>query len=281
MTNKKVLVLGGKGKTGRKVAERLTKLGQVVRIGSRGEQPSFDWENSETWAGAMEGMDAVYITFQPDLAVPGAPDAIKEFTALAVKSGVKKMVLLSGRGEPEAQACEQIVMSAAVDWTVVRASWFSQNFSESFLLDPILAGHVALPRSETLEPFIDTDDIAEVAVEALLHEKHSGQLYELTGPRLMTFRDAVKEISEAVGREIQFHPIGMDEYEAMLKEHQVPADYIWLVKYLFTQVLDGRNESTTNGVEMVLGRKAKDFREYAMETAKKGVWTVDELIETK
>lgn len=272
MQEKNILVLGGKGKTGRRVAERLTKLGKTIRIGSRGEKPPFDWENPETWNDALEGMDAVYITFQPDLAVPNAVDAIKGFTSLAVKNGIQKMVLLSGRGEKEAQVCEQVVMNAGVDWTIVRASWFNQNFSESFFLDPILAGHVALPRGEALEPFIDVDDIADVVVESLLNDKHVGQVYELTGPELLTFEQITTKISEASGRDIQYTSLAMEEYKAMLREHQVPEDYIWLINYLFTEVLDGRNSSVTNDIEKVLGRKAKDFNEYVRETAATGIW---------
>jgi len=272
MTEKKILILGGKGKTGRKVAERLTKLGKTIRIGSRNEQPAFDWENSETWEGALEGMDAVYVTFQPDLAIPAALTAIEEFTALAVKKGIQKIVLLSGRGEKEAQLCEQVVMDADVNWTIVRCDWFNQNFSESFFLEPILAGYVALPRAETPVPYVDTDDIAEVVVKSLLEDKHNGQVYELTGPRLLTFEQVITEISKGTDRDIKFQLITMDEYIKMLKEYQVPEDYIWLINYLFTKVLDGRNASTTNVIEKVLGRKAKDFAEYVAETAATGVW---------
>jgi len=272
MEEKKILVLGGKGKTGRRVAERLTKLGKAIRIGSRSEKPPFDWENPQTWTGTLDGMDVVYITFQPDLAVPSALEAIERFTSRAVKNGIKKMVLLSGRGEKEAQVCEQVLMNAGVDWTIVRASWFNQNFSESFFLDPILAGHVALPRGEALEPFVDADDIADVVVESLLHDMHVGQTYELTGPRLLTFEQVTAEISKVTGRDIKFESLTMDEYTKMLREYQVPEDYIWLINYLFTEVLDGRNSSVSNDIENVLGRKAKDFAEYARETATTGIW---------
>ncbi len=272
MKEKKILVLGGKGKTGRKVAERLTNLGETVRLGSRSETPSFDWDNRETWAAALDGIDMVYITFQPDLAVPGARKAIEEFTALAVKSGVQKMVLLSGKGEKEAELCEQVVMNAGADWTIVRASWFNQNFSESFFLDPILAGHVALPKGEALIPFIDTDDIADVVVESLLDDKHKGQIYELTGGRQLTFKQVTGEISNVTGRDIVFTPITMEEYKKMLKEYQVPEDYIWLINYLFTEVLVEKNSIVTNDIQKVLGRKAKDFSEYARETALTGIW---------
>ena len=273
MEERKILVIGGKGKTGRKVVERLTKLDKNIRIGSRSEKPSFDWEDSETWTGALNGVDMVYITFQPDLAVPGALKAIKDFTSQAVKSGIKKMVLLSGKGEKEAELCEQVVMNSGVGWTIVRASWFNQNFSESFFLDPIKAGHVALPRAEVRVPFVDTDDIADVVVEALLHETHNDQVYELTGPRLLTFEEVTEEISNASGINIMFDSITIDEYTKMLTGYDVPDDYIWLIKYLFTEVLVEKNSVITNDIEKVLGRKAKDFTEYVKETAATGIWT--------
>ena len=267
-----ILVLGGTGKTGRKIAERLNKRGQAFRIGSRSATPSFDWEDSDTWADAIDGVDTVYITFQPDLAVPGAKEKIEKFTSQAVKSGVKKMVLLSGKGETEAERCEKIVMHSGVDWTIVRASWFNQNFSESFLLDPILAGHVALPKGDAPIPFVDTDDIADVVVEALLDDKHVGQTYELTGPRQLTFEQVTQEISHVVDREIVYQPITMDTYEEMLRQFHFPEDYVWLIMYLFEEVLVEKNAVVTQDVEKVLGRKARDFSEYAKETAESGIW---------
>ena len=272
MKEKKILVLGGTGKTGRRVAEKLTRLGKDIRIGSRGEKLPFDWENQETWQKALEGISAVYITFQPDLAVPGACETMEAFVSLAVKNSIQKLVLLSGRGEKKAQICEQIVMDTNLDWTIVRASWFNQNFSESFLLDPIQAGEVALPRGEALEPFVDTDDIAEVVVASLLDEQHAGKIYELTGPRLLTLKQITAEISKVTGRDIKFKSLSVDEYINMLRTHQIPEDYLWLIDYLFTEVLDGRNASVTNDIEKVLGRKAKDFSEYARETVATGIW---------
>ena len=269
-----ILVLGGTGKTGRKVAERLNKLNHTVRIGSRNQNPSFDWHDPSTWEAALEGMDMVYVTFQPDLAVPGALEAIEDLTKQAKRSGIKKLVLLSGKGEREAELCEQVVIHSGINYTIVRASWFNQNFSESFFLDPILAGHVALPRAEAKIPFVDTDDIADVVIAALLNKEHDGRIYELTGPRTLTFQQTVNEIALASARDISFESISLEAYAAMLKELQVPDDYIWLIDYLFTEVLGNEeNAVVTNDVEKVLGRKPKDFSEYVLETAKTGVWS--------
>ncbi|WP_143307554.1 NmrA family NAD(P)-binding protein [Chitinophaga vietnamensis] len=270
--NNTVLVLGGTGKTGSRIAQQLTQKGWPVRIGSRGANPPFDWEDQSTWAAALDGINAVYLSYQPDLCVPGAIDTIRVFITAAKKIGVKKIVLLSGRGEHEAQACEALVQQSGLAWTILRCSWFSQNFSEGPFFESVQAGHVALPVSDVKEPFLDVNDIADVAVASLTETGHDGQLYELTGPRLITFAEAVAEISKATGKDIQFHSITMEEYKDMLHEYGIPEDFIWLVSYLFTEVLDGRNEKLTDGVQRALGRAPRDFADYARTTAATGVW---------
>ncbi|MDN5284503.1 MAG: NmrA family transcriptional regulator [Mucilaginibacter sp.] len=271
-TEKKILVLGGTGKTGSRVVDRLQQLGALVTIGSRSAEIPFDWNDQTTWLANLQDVNAVYITFQPDLAIPGAVEIIRAFSKLAVENKVNHLVLLSGRGEEEAQRCEKMVMEAGTHWTILRASWFSQNFSESYLLDPILAHYVALPVSNLPEPFVDADDIADVAVEALTNDGHFGQLYELTGPRLLTFQDAVQEIATATGKPIHYEKISMDEYAAMMAEYEVPKDIIWLITYLFIEILDGRNASLTDGVQRALGRKPTDFSAYVQKAIATGVW---------
>ncbi|ATU91901.1 NAD(P)H-binding protein [Phyllobacterium zundukense] len=267
-----VLIIGGTGKTGRRVAERLTAQGVPVRIGSRSASPAFDWENPESWATALEGVSAAYITYYPDLAVPGSADAIGNLARLAVRKGVTRLVLLSGRGEPEAQRAEQALRASGADWTIVRASWFMQNFSENMLLGPILAGEMALPVSSVREPFIHADDIADVVIAALTDDRHVGQLYEVTGPRMLTFAEATGEIAKASGRTIDYRTITPEEFMHGLEQEQVPADIAALVNELFTVVLDGRNEYLTDGVQKALGRKPRDFADYARETAATGIW---------
>lgn len=269
-----ILVLGGNGKTGRRVVERLKARNADVRAVSRSSVQPFDWKNRETWSPVLQGIDSVYITYQPDLAVPGAPDDIRALSELAVAAGVGRLVLLSGRGEEEAQRCEQIVQQSGVEWTIVRAGWFNQNFSESFFLEPVLAGEVALPVGDIREPFIDADDIADVVVAALTESGHAGQLYELTGPRLMTFQEAIAEIASATGREISFVQITPEQYSAGMRSAGVPDDYIGLIEYLFTTVLDGRNAYLAAGVQRALGRPARDFSDYARDAAASGVWHV-------
>lgn len=272
MTAQKILVLGATGKTGRRVAARLEKLGYHVRRGSRQENPPFDWDDPTTWPKVLEGMDKVYISFQPDLAVPGAFETIKGFTAQMVSSRVQQVVLLSGRGEKEAERCEQVIMDSGLNWTVVRASWFNQNFSESFFLDAILAGHVALPKNDALVPYVDADDIADVVVEVLLKKEHHGKIYEMTGPQQFTFEQVIQEIAKATGREIAFDAIPLEAYIAGMKDAGVPADYVWLIGYLFSEILTEENAVVTNDIERILGRKPKEFATYSRETAQTGVW---------
>ena len=270
------LVLGGTGKTGRRVAERLERGGHAIRVGSRSNAPAFDWADRATWAGALDGAEAVYISYYPDLAVPGAPEAVGEFTEQAVAAGVRRLVLVSGRGEPEAQRSERVLAQAAdgAEWTVVRASWFNQNFNEGYLLDPVLSGEVALPAGDVPEPFVDADDIADVAVLALTADGHSGEVYEVTGPRLLTFAEAVDEIARATRRDLRYTRIGVDELAAGLAEAQVPDDYIGLLRYIFGEVLDGRNADVTDGVQRALGREPRDFADFVRDAAATGVWDV-------
>lgn len=266
------LVLGGKGKTGSRVVARLQQMGWPVFVGSRSGDRVFDWENEATWDKAIQGMHTLYVSYFPDLAVPGAVDAISTLTKMAIANGVQKLVLLSGRGEAEAQECEKIVMASPIDWTIVRASWFFQNFSEGYMLEPIMAGHVALPAGEIPEPFIDAEDIAEVAVASITQPGHSRKLYEVSGERLLTFNEAVEIIAKETGKTIVYEQVPMEDYKAMLKEYALPADFIWLISYLFTEVLDGRNASIANGVQEALGRPATDFTDYVKRTAATGVW---------
>jgi uncharacterized protein YbjT (DUF2867 family) len=270
--NRPVLVLGGTGKTGRRVAARLTAGGVPVRIGSRSGEPPFDWEDPSTWAPALRGARSVYVSYYPDIAAPGAVEKVGSFAALAVERGVPRLVLLAGRGEPEAEQAEQAVRDSGADWTIVRSTWFAQNFSEGAFLDFVLAGKVTLPAGDTPEPFVDVDDIADVAVAALIEEGYEGEVYELTGPRLLTFEEAVGEIARAANREIRYVPLSMPEFESLLAEQEVPAEYVWLLTYLFTEVLDGRNAYLTDGVQRALGREPRDFADYAREAAATGIW---------
>jgi uncharacterized protein YbjT (DUF2867 family) len=265
------LVLGGTGKTGRRVAQRLADRGAAVRVGSRRGEPPFDWDDEATWEPAVRGATAVYLTYQPDLAFPGGAEAIGGFAKIAVDAGARRLVLLSGRGEEETWPAEQAVRESGAAWTILSCSWFAQNFSEAFLLPGVLAGVVALPSPDVAEPFIDVDDIADAAVAALTDDRHRDRSYELTGPRALTFADATAAISAASGRDVRYVPVTVHEYAAAAAEFAGP-EAAMAVAEMFAKVLDGRNTHVTDGVERVTGHPARDFRDFVAAAAAAGTW---------
>jgi uncharacterized protein YbjT (DUF2867 family) len=271
-TTKPTLVLGGTGKTGRRVVARLGARGLPVRVGSRSGQPSFDWDDRSSWGPVLEGVRAAYIPY-PDMVTSGATKATRAFAELAIEHGVTRLVLLTGRGEDEAQRAEREVQDTGADVTIVRCAWFMQIFSEDYLLDPIRAGEVVLPAGDgRLDPFVDADDIADVAVAALTEPGHGGQVHELTSPRLLSFPETIAEIAKASGRDIAFVPVTVEDYATAAAEQGVPAEVVDFLTYLFSDVL-GSNAYVTDGVERALGRPPRDFTDYAGRTAATGVWT--------
>lgn len=271
MTTKPILVIGATGKTGSRVAAKLEAKGASVRRGSRNSTTPFDWEAPETWAAALKGVTSAYITYFPDLAFPGAVEKLESLCETAADAGVEHLVLLSGRGEHHARLGEDVVRNSGVDFTIARAAWFAQNFSEGYLVDPILAGVLPMPGGDIAEPIIDIDDIADVAVAALTEDGHKGELYEVTGPRLLTFADMAGIITAATGRDIRHIPISFEDFHA-----NVAASGGEFVADVFTgiarETLDGRNAQVCDGVERALGRPARDFADYAASAARAGAW---------
>ncbi|MEM7322794.1 MAG: NmrA family NAD(P)-binding protein [Actinomycetota bacterium] len=270
-SNDDTLVLGATGKTGRRVADRLRRRGLSVREGSRNGSPRFDWEDPSTWGPVVDGVRAAYISYHPDLAAPGAPEAVRAFAEVAIDRGVRKLVLLSGRGEEEAQRAEQEVLATDADVTVVRCAWFMQNFSEDFMRQTVMDGQIILPGGDASEPFVDADDIADVAVAALTEDGHQDQIYELTSPRLYTLTDVAAELSRVTGRTIGYVPVTVDEYAAGAAANGVPPELVTFLTYLFGQVF-GNNAYVTDGVQRALGRPARDLATFADAAAAAGAW---------
>jgi uncharacterized protein YbjT (DUF2867 family) len=273
MTDQPILIIGATGKTGSRVADKLEANGVAVRRGSRSSDTPFDWKDQATWAPVLSGVSKAYVTYFPDLAFPGAVEKLDAFTTVAKQSGLEHIVLLSGRGEHFASMGEDIVRNSGLPFTIVRAAWFAQNFSEGYLRDPILGGVLPMPGGDILEPIIDIDDIADVVVAALTEEGHLGQRYEVTGPRLMTFAEMAGVLSDTLGRHIQHVPITFEDFHAYIAASG--GDF---VADVFTSIaretLDGRNAHTSDGVERALGRPARDFTDYAAVAAKSGTWTI-------
>lgn len=254
------VIIGGKGKTGRRVAERLWALGRQVRPVSPSAAVPFDWNDETTWSAALNGASALYLTYHPDLAVPGAAEQVRRLSRVAVDSGIGRIVLLAGRGEPQVHEAEDAVRTCGAEWTVLECAFFMQNFTEGLLLPQ--GDVIAFPGGDVREPFIDCDDIADVAVAALTDDAHVGKTYELTGPRSMTFGEATAELARASGRPLRYLPVSFEQYAQGMAEHFAPPVVEFFID-LFRFLLDGHNAQIAGDVERVLGRSARDFRDFA------------------
>ncbi|MEU3568923.1 NAD(P)H-binding protein [Kitasatospora sp. NPDC036755] len=271
MSNSPVLVLGGTGKTGRRVARRLTERGREARIASRSGAQRFDWHDRETWAPAVEDVEAVYVVDEQ-----GAESArlLSEFAALATGRGVRRLVLLSARtleqwpADSPIFAAEHAVRESGAQWTILRPTWFAQNFSEDRLLrEDVREGELVLPDWQGREPFVDAEDIAAVAVAALTEDGHAGEVYALSGPRLMTFGDCADAIAAAAGRELRKVDASREEYTEHLVRRGYPRDFGGFLNEIFDTIRRGETAYLSDGVQRALGRPPRDFSEYVAETS--------------
>ncbi len=259
-TTSETVILGGNGKTGRRIATRLQAMGRPVRLASRSTPVSFDWHAEETWEPALAGAKALYVSYHPDLAVPGAAQHVEGVSQLAARLGIERVVLLAGRGEPQVHPAEDAVRNSGVDFTILECAFFCQNFTEG-----VLAPHddrIVFAAGDVREPFVDCNDIADVAVAALTGRGHSGKTYELTGPEAVTFADAARILGAVSGRPITYQQVSFEQYGQLLQEH-MPAPYVEFFVGLFRDLLDGHNTHTTTDVERVLQRPATSFEQFA------------------
>jgi uncharacterized protein YbjT (DUF2867 family) len=277
-THQPILIVGKNGKTGARVDALLRQSGLKTRPVSRTTNPAFDWNRPDTWPAVLQNIKQAYVTYQPDLAVPDAEPTVRAFIKAAREHGVEHLVLLSGRGESGAIQAENALIESGLRWNVVRASWFFQNFSESFLTGSVIEGEVSLPVGDVKEPFVDCDDIADVAVAALTRPELANRLFEVTGSELMTFADCVARIADVTGRSIRYTPVPLEPYLAYLGELGMSEGELWLMRELFTQVLDGRNSYLTHGIEEALGRPPRRFADYAKTAHEAGLWNQPEGI---
>lgn len=276
MSNDTILVLGATGKTGRRVAARLRLRGTQVRAASRTSPTPFDWSDPDGWDAALRGATAVYVV------PPPVPGPVHDFVARAEAAGVRRLVLLSGHGADawgdsafglDMRSAEDAVRGSALEWTVLRPSNFNQNFDEDLFHAPLVAGELALPAGAVPEPFIDVEDVAEAAVTVLAEPgRHAGRTYELTGPRALTFAEAVELISRAAGRPIGYRRVSPADYVAALVKEGWPEEAAQHVADMFVLMDSGVIAGTTDGVATVLGRAPRTFEDYVVRTAVAGAW---------
>jgi uncharacterized protein YbjT (DUF2867 family) len=275
-----ILVTGATGKVGRRLTAQLREAGHSVRAVSRSTEIRFDWHDESTWAAAFEGITAAY------LIPPDEPFPAEAVAAFAAKAGVRRLVAQSGRRievlaeaagvGPEAigmYAAQEAVKASGVEWTVLQANNFNQNFSEGDMLEAIRAGELFLPVEDTVEPFIDVEDIAAVAAAVLAEDGHHGRTYELSGPESLTFDAAVDAIAEAAGKAVVFQSVSPEDYAAALRAEQLPEDLVFFLDVMYRVMREGKIGDVADGVEQVLGRKPVAFADWAKRAAAEGAWS--------
>ncbi|KUJ65229.1 NAD(P)-dependent oxidoreductase [Streptomyces albus subsp. albus] len=272
-----ILVLAGSGKTGRRVVRRLRARGAAVRAASRSSEVPFDWSDPATWEPALAGAAAVYLV-APEEAAP-----VEAFVPLAVETGVRRLVALSGRGldlvGPDfgagMAAAERAVRGSGAAWSIIRPNNFNQNFDEDLWHQPLRDGLLALPIGDVPEPFIDAEDVAEVAATLLTadDDRYAGEVFDLSGPRGLSFRAAVETIAREAGREIAYQELSPAEYHAALLAQGLPEAVAKALGALFALHREGHTADPVDGVRRVLGREPADFTEYVRRAAAAGAWS--------
>ncbi|MFF0889433.1 NmrA family transcriptional regulator [Streptomyces sp. NPDC003456] len=267
-----VVVTGASGRTGSRVARAARAAGLSVRAASRAT--GFDWWDDSTWEPTLRGAGAAYLAVPSDVGAPGAAEAVGALARRAVGLGVRRLVLLSARGEDQALPAEEALHASGARSTVVRSAWFAQNFSEGPLVEELRErGELVFPAGEVREPFVDVRDVADVVVAVLTSgDRYAGRTLALTGPRLLTFGEAVAEIARAAGRTLAYRPVPTRDYGRALAGFGVPQQEVEALTAVFDTLLDGRNAHLCDGVRAVLGREPRDFADFAREEAATGTW---------
>ncbi|BAG19867.1 MULTISPECIES: NAD(P)H-binding protein [Streptomyces] len=279
-TREPVLVTGGTGKTGRRVVALLRERGVETRAASRSGETPFDWTDPTTWAAALDGAAAVYIT-----PLDASPSPTPAFVEQAVASGVRRLVLLSARGTDQPGyfgpghddggphgAGERAVRASGVAWTILRPGWFAQNFSEGVFHDAVRDGELALPTGDGKASFVDADDIAEVAVAALTEDGHAGQEYGLSGPRALGMDDVLDEIAKETGKRAAYVPLDTAAFRAGLVSQGFTDEEAGLWTDALNPITSSREAPVLDGVRRALGREPRDFAVFVRDAAARGAW---------
>lgn len=275
---KHTLILAGTGKTGRRVAARLSSAGHPVRTAARsGGDVHFDLDDATTWPAALDGVDAAYLV-EPTLEAGAEdPPRIARLVSAAVDAGVRRLVLLSAPGADveghPLHTTDLAVRESGLEWTVLRPNWFSQNFSEDFWLPAVRSGTLALPAGQGRVPFIDAEDIADVAAAALTEDRHAGQAYMLTGPRAIGFAEATELIAAAAARPVRYVDVAPEDFFQQQLSYGVPAAAARRLTDLLVSISNGEHEELYDGVELALGRAPRRFEDFVAEAARTGCWS--------
>jgi uncharacterized protein YbjT (DUF2867 family) len=272
-----ILVTGARGFVGRAVLTELLAAGEAVRASSRDPKPGqfpdgvevvrADLEDPASLPTALAGVRKVFLYAHPDGAA--------EFAAAARQAGVAHVVLLSSSSVlfPGAEAnpialrhiqVEQALDAAGLDRTFVRPGYFATNTLrwQSIRTERVL--RTAFPDG-ALSP-VHERDIAAVAVRALLDDAHRGAAHPVLGPGLLTTREQVAAIADALGEPVRLDEVDVDTYRAELRT-QLP-------EYLVDRLIEAAGtvpglpaDLAVDAVPAVVGRPALGFAEWARDHA--------------
>ena len=271
------LVTGGTGTTGSRVAAHLSGRGLDFRIGTR--TPSgladvrFDWADATSWPGALTGVKRAYL-----VAPSGETDllpAMTPFLTRAIDAGVERFVLLSAsslsRGGPMMGAVHAWLHDYAPEWRVLRPTWFMQNFASHQHLASIRdKGVISTAAQDGRVPFIDADDIAAVATEALTRTEFVSGDDILTGPEALSYDDVAQTLTTILGRPIRHERLSVAQLQARHEALGLPPDYAALLAAMDGHIAAGSEDRVTDTVRRVIGRNARRFAEFASDNA--GIW---------
>jgi uncharacterized protein YbjT (DUF2867 family) len=270
------LILGGAGKVGRRVARLLELDGHPVRAVSRSTSQRFHWRDSSTWRPALDDVDGVFVV-GPGSATDWSP-LLAGFLDAASTAGVRHAVLLSSRGvefllDGNVARAEQALRTGRLPWTILRPTHFAQNFTEAMFIP--VDGHILAPVGDGAEPFIDVEDIAEVAAHVLAKGGAAGETVELSGPAAITFDQAAGILSEATGRPLTFRDQTGDGHIGALRAVGTPEEYVRWRMAMLDGIRRGADAYLSDGVTRILQRPATDFTAWARREATRAPWVRD------
>lgn len=266
------LVLGGTGKTGTRVASRLTRRGLSVRTAARhGADVAFDWDDAATHRLAVEGIDRLYLV--PPVMRTQFAEQVSAFLDLAEAAGVRHVTYLSAYGidlappEVALRTVELDLMDRpTLTHSIIRPAWFMQNFSETFL-KPI-DGAITVPSGDGGEAFVDVEDIAAVAAATLVEPAaHAGAEYAPTGPDTLTVSQAAGIIGRVTGQPIRHVDVDRQAWVEGVIASGVPAEYGEMLQMLTDTVASGLGSRPNDDIRAVTGRPPTRFVDFAQRTA--------------
>jgi ergot alkaloid biosynthesis protein len=273
-----ILVTGGTGKVGRRVARRLRENGYDVYTASRKQgvesgnenvaHRSFDWADETTYRAVLAGVQRLFLVAPVRVADPS--EQMNMFLTYALQAGVQRVVLLSSSLVQEGMMGPGMVHKAireqAPEWAVLRPSWFMQNFVEDHYHATSIRdeGVIVAATGDGCVGFVDADDIAEVALHVLIDAQPHNRDYIITGPQALSYAQVAQILSQTFGRSINFVCLPPEQMQARLVAAGMPPAFAELMAQVEYQAIrNGLEDRVTSTVEQVTGRLPHSLAEFA------------------